>query len=502
MMDNAAVLKNNINTESVAQASDDTIVAQATAVGLGGVGIVRVSGAKSTVLNIISTILKTTLKPRYAYYGNFYNGEINNEILDKGLALYFPGPNSYTGEDVVEFHCHGGSVVIDSIINTILKVDSQIRVATPGEFTKRAWLNGKMDLAQVEAVSDLINATSKQAAQAAVNSLIGEFSNIINSFLQELIYLRVYIEAAIDFSDEQIDFIKQGEVKEKIALLKNKLNNIIAETKQGVILQEGVEIAIIGRPNAGKSSLLNALCRNEEAIVTDIPGTTRDIIKTHINIKTVPVTLLDTAGLRDSADVVEQKGVEKALLVLDKAQLILLLVDGSLPEYQDLSEEEIVEHELNNISNLKIKNKYTELFDKEKLVLIINKLDKISGSSGLYKLLIKNKLTAAKVSQHKTIFISAKQKEGIDSLEQEILNKIGFTQTSEGKFTARRRHLISLNQVENCLNTAQDLLNSNANQDIIAEELRLAQDYLANITGEFSSDDLLGNIFSSFCIGK
>ncbi len=489
-MDSLALL-NTVNIDSHTVPTDaavDTIVASATAVGMGGVAIVRVSGNKSAVLTLVNKILKTSLKPRYAYYGNFYNSQ--GVILDKGLALYFAAPNSYTGEHVLELHCHGGFIVINNIIEEIIGSDSNIRLAEPGEFTKRAWLNGKMDLAQVEAVADVINATSKQAAQAAVNTLVGEFSLIINTFLEELIHLRVYVEAAIDFSDEQIDFIRLGEIKERVLLLTDKLQKIIAQTKQGVIIQEGLDIVIAGRPNAGKSSLLNALCHSDEAIVTDIAGTTRDVIKTHISIKGVPVNLFDTAGIRQSDDRVEQEGIKKAIKAIDNAQLVLLLIDGSLPEYRNLSLDEIIEKEFENINYANLKSKYNDQVNKNDFILIVNKIDKVF------------RLSKIDPVNQDVLFISAKDKLGINELEDLILKKCGYLQTAEGRFTARRRHLISLNEVAVCLVKATELLNSDAYQDLIAEELRLAQEALASITGEFSSDDLLGNIFSSFCIGK
>lgn len=452
----------------------DSIVALATPVGVAGVAVIRVSGIKENILKLISVVTRkplNSIKQRYAYYTNFYNNK--NEVLDKGIALYFSGPNSYTGEDVIELHCHGGPVVVDRIITEILK--NNVRMAEPGEFTKRAWLNGKIDLAQVEAVSDLINATSEQAANSAIRTLNGEFSKIINDFLNELISLRVYIEAAIDFSDQEIDFIADGQVVVKLNELQNSVKQILAEAKQGVILQEGVTIAIAGEPNAGKSSLLNALCRKEEAIVTSIPGTTRDVIKTNLNIKGVPVSLVDTAGLRETDDIVEQEGIKRAYENIAKSDLILMVVDCT--EFFDME---------NKV--------YSELISKyqSKLCVVFNKIDILPGD---------NNFSLSNINLN-SVFVSAKQKIGMDILESFILEKIGYKQTNEGNFIARRRHLESLNKVKEALLNADSYLQTRQSLDLVAEELKNAQIYLGEITGEFTPDELLGNIFSSFCIGK
>lgn len=474
------------------QLMDETIIATATPAGFGGVAIVRISGSSSDILEIINNIIKKQIKPRYAYYGCFYKIDSDlNSIIDKGIALYFAAPNSYTGEDVLELHCHGGPVVVDLLITELLKLNTKlnIRLAEPGEFTKRAWLNGKMDLAQVEAVSDLISATSVQAAQSAVNTLNGKFSEIINDFLRQLIYLRTYVEAAIDFSDQEIDFIADGDVANKLDSLKNKISNIITETNQGVILQEGIDIVIIGEPNVGKSSLLNALCRREEAIVTAIPGTTRDVIKTNLNIKGVPVSLIDTAGLRITDDLVEQEGIKRACNNIEKAHFILLVFDISLNDKFNNKADIFIDEQLVNLK-AKINIDLEKYLDK--IIIVFNKIDKLSD-----KLSIKLSIDINNVVQ-----LSAKEGTGLDSLEKLILTKIGYRQTNEGKFIARRRHLESLKKVESSLLKCEDLLMCNMAQDLIAEELRQAQIYLGEITGEYSPDDLLGNIFSSFCIGK
>lgn len=486
--DNLALEQLNAGSDFSSDLLIDDIVALATPVGVAGVAVIRVSGIKKNILNLFTLITKKSicaLKPRYAYYTNFYNNK--NEILDKGIVLYFSGPNSYTGEDVLELHCHGGSVVVDRIISEILR--NKVRMAEPGEFTKRAWLNGKMDLAQVEAVSDLINATSEQAANSAINTLNGEFSKIINQFLGELVSLRVYVEAAIDFSDQEIDFIADGQVFAKLNELKNKIAQILDEAKQGVILQEGINIAIAGEPNAGKSSLLNALCRKEEAIVTSIPGTTRDVIKTNLNIKGVPISLVDTAGLRETEDIVEKEGIKRAYDNIASSDLILLVVDSSL--YFD--------KKIDFDDNLHGNKVYTDLISKyrDKLCVVFNKIDKLPENcdeSNWSKDLQKINLNS--------VFVSAKEKIGVNVLEDFILRKVGYKQTNEGKFIARRRHLESLNKVEQTLFCAESYLQAKESLDLVAEELRNAQVYLGEITGEFTPDELLGNIFSSFCIGK
>jgi tRNA modification GTPase len=493
------------------QLMDETIVATATPVGFGGVAIVRVSGSKTDIFNIANKILKITIKPRYAYYGIFY--KIDSEsILDKGIALYFSAPHSYTGEEVLEFHCHGGPIVTDLIISELLKLN--IRLAEPGEFTKRAWLNGKMDLAQVEAVSDLINATSIQAAQSAVNTLNGKFSEIIYSFLEQLIYLRTYVEAAIDFSDQEIDFIAGGEVANKLNILKQQIANIIAETNQGVLLQEGINVVIIGEPNVGKSSLLNALCRREEAIVTAIPGTTRDVIKTNLNIKGVPISLIDTAGLRVTDDLVEQEGIKRTYSNIEQADFILLVLDLNACDlslfksyYTSLlninSDDSDVLVLIRIIRELNLSSKVNIDLEKylNKIIIVFNKIDQLDKPI-LDSILASNKEQYNNNVSTNVIMLSAKASISIDYLENLILKKIGYKQTNEGKFIARRRHLECLKKVEQSLLQCDELLTQNMAQELVAEELRQAQIYLGEITGEYSPDDLLGNIFSSFCIGK
>lgn len=485
----------------------DAIVAQATAPGIGGVGIIRVSGCKIAIKDIANKILKLLPKARYAYYGDFLDS--NGHILDKGIALYFKAPNSYTGEEILEFHCHGGPIVIKRLITEIIK--HGVRHAEPGEFTKRAWLNGKMDLLQVESVCDLINAASEEAAQSAANTLSGRFSELINDFLHELTYLRTYVEASIDFSDEQIDFLSIGNVATKIDALEKKLNDILSTANQGVILTEGVKIVISGKPNAGKSSLLNALCKKEEAIVTAIPGTTRDLIKTKINIQGVPIELIDTAGVRDSDDVVEQQGVKKAIEVVKQADFLFLIIDGTLNNsiysgktfssnelIRKIAAQTFVTANSDGYVDLDI-DFIDKLLKQERVVLIVNKIDLLTQD------LVKENLEKTKINIIKDkniILISAKNNLGLNELEALILDKIGFKRTTEGNFTARSRHIESLKQVYSCLLRSKKLLVDCYNQDLIAEELKLAQDYLGAITGTYSSDELLGKIFSSFCIGK
>lgn len=467
----------------------DSIVALATPAGFGGVAIIRLSGPSADIFNVAEKILKKPkekIKPRYAHYGNFYvciDGE--QLVIDRGIAIYFESPNSYTGESVLELHCHGGPVVVDELIKEILKF--KVRLADPGEFTKRAWLNGKMDLTQVEAVSDLINATSTQALRSAVNSLNGEFAKLINNFLIELISFRTYVEASIDFSDQDIDFVEDGNVINGLNKLIQKIDEAFDATKQGVILQEGVKIAIAGKPNAGKSSLLNSLCRREEAIVTDIPGTTRDVIKTNLNIRGIPVSLVDTAGLRETTDVIEKQGIKKAFDNIDKADFVLMVVDASSEEPSQLKLSETID-----------KAKEQDVYKKHasKIILVLNKLENVT------KEFVSKFIRDGDFSDSSVVIVSAKFNKGIDKLEQVILNKVGFSQTNEGSFTARRRHLESIAKVKDSLLSARNYLNNKVAIDLIAEELRQAQVFLGEITGEYTPDDLLGSIFSSFCIGK
>ena len=441
----------------------ETICAIASAIGQSGIGIVRVSGplAKSTS----KKILQADLKPRYAYYGAFYD---QNNVIDKGVAIFFPGPNSYTGEDVVEFQGHGGTSVLRKILEKTMSLG--VRHAEPGEFSKRAFLNGKMDLIQAEAIQDLIQSNSEESALSAVRSLTGEFSIKINQVLSELISLRVFIEATIDFSDEEIDFIESHEVSNKLHTLKESLLDIQQTATQGAILRDGIHVAIAGKPNAGKSSLLNMLTKESSAIVTDIAGTTRDVLKETIHIDGMPIHIIDTAGLHDSDDVVEQEGIRRAHNEINNADIILLVFDSR-----------------DSKANLSI---LPDSVKNKPKILVRNKID-LAG----------HKSSVKKVGNITEISISAKNGDGIDTLRESLSEFAGLNSGIEGVFVARKRHLDAIEETLEFINSASSQLNSGSSE-LVAEDLRQAGMKLGQITGEFSSDDLLGEIFSSFCIGK
>ena len=406
------------------------------------------------------------MEPRYAYYGSFFDND--NNLIDKGVAISFPGPNSYTGEDVVEFQGHGGVSVIRKHLETIISLD--VRVAEPGEFTKRAFLNGKMDLVQAEAVQDLIQSSSEESALSAVRSLTGEFSEKINQILSELIALRVFVEATIDFSDEEIDFLESHEVSSKLYSLKLTLLNILESANQGAILRDGIHVAIAGKPNAGKSSLLNSLTKQPSAIVTDVAGTTRDVLKETIQIDGMPIHIIDTAGLHNSDNIIEQEGIRRAHTEINNADVVLLVYDAS-DKSVDLS-----------ILPESVK-------DKPKIV-IKNKIDLIGSKTGIQN-----------IQNNPEISISAKNGDGINIVRKALADFAGLNSNTEGVFLARKRHIIAINETLSFINSAISQLDGGASE-LVAEDLRQAGMHLGQITGEFSSDDLLGQIFSSFCIGK
>ncbi len=439
----------------------ETITAQVTPPGRGGVAIVRVSGP--LVPSIINTVLKQELTPRVAAYLPFYDH--NDIVLDEGLALFFPNPNSFTGEDVLELQGHGGPVVVDMILKRILALGA--RMARPGEFSERAFLNGKMDLAQAEAVADLIDAASSQAARLALRSLQGEFSRAIQAITEKLIHLRIYIEAAIDFTDEEIDFLADDKLMQQMRDVVMDLNQIQHDARQGSFLREGITAVIAGQPNVGKSSLLNRLSGKDIAIVTDIPGTTRDVLRDYILIDDMPMHIVDTAGLRDSDDVVEQEGMRRAHQEIAKADLVLYLQDASVPP-----------------------DVLPESAQKCPVIVVRNKIDLTSEEPSVMN------------GEVVTVSLSAKTGAGMDLLKQQIRNKVGCEQQTEGLYLARRRHLDALTRACHYVKEADRQLSSAKAGELAAEELRLAQLALSEITGEFTADDLLGRIFSSFCIGK
>ncbi len=451
---------------------NDTIVAQATAPGRGGVGILRVSGPHCEA--VAQAVLGKVPRLRYAEYLPFLDEQ--GQVLDQGIALLFKGPNSFTGEDVLELQGHGGPVVLDMLLRRILLLPG-IRTARPGEFSERAFLNDKLDLAQAEAIADLIEATSEQAARSALHSLQGDFSRRINELVEELIRLRIYVEAAIDFPEEEIDFLSDGKVAGDLYAVIDRLARVQQEARQGALLREGMKVVIAGRPNAGKSSLLNALAGRESAIVTEIAGTTRDVLREHIHIDGMPLHIIDTAGLRHTEDAVEKIGIERAWAEIAQADRVLFLVDGTTTQAVDPRQiwPEFVERLPAHIG----------------MTLVRNKAD-LTGEP----------LATSEEQGHPVYRISAKTGLGLDALRQHLKACMGYQGSVEGGFMARRRHLEAINHADEHLQLAREQLEVYAAGELVAEELRLAQEFLSEITGQFTSDDLLGRIFSSFCIGK
>ncbi len=444
----------------------ETIAAIATAPGRGGVGIVRVSGSKS--VEIAEAMLGHCPKVRQAEYLAF--NDANGEAIDTGIALYFQKPHSFTGEDVLELQAHGGPVVLDMLLKRVLSLGA--RIARAGEFSEQAFLNDKMDLAQAEAVADLIEAESEDAAKAALRSLQGEFSQTVHELVEKLIELRLYVEASLDFPEEEIDFLSDGIVSTKLDAIVTALEDVFRSARQGCLLREGMTLVIAGRPNAGKSSLLNQLAGRESAIVTDIPGTTRDVLREHIQIDGLPLHIIDTAGLRDSDDPVEQEGVRRAWLEIEQADRILLLLDDQHHEDDHLAiEDQLPAH----IGTTKV----------------FNKIDLSGRNAGIKE-----------TEQGIEIAVSAKTGEGLDLLKNHLKTCMGYEQSTQGRFMARRRHLDALEVAADHVATARHCLEALHAGELLAEELRQAQESLNEITGEFTSDDLLGRIFSSFCIGK
>lgn len=452
--------------------AQDTIVAQATPPGRGGVGIVRVSGPAAAA--VAEAVLGHCPAPRKAEYLPFK--DLHGELLDEGIALYFPGPNSFTGEDVLELQGHGGPVLIDMIVRAILDFPD-VRPARPGEFSERAFLNDKLDLTQAEAIADLIETTSEQAAKAALQSLKGEFSHRIDQLVDGVIHLRMYVEAAIDFPEEEIDFLSDGKVAGDLDAIIDQLHSIQAEARQGALLREGMRVVIAGRPNAGKSSLLNALAGRESAIVTAIAGTTRDVLREHIQIDGMPLHIIDTAGLRESPDEVEQIGIQRAWDEIRNADRVLFMVDASTTQ---ATHPEDIWPEF-----------FEQLPEHLPVTVIRNKSD-----------LTAEPIAIDEVSGIPVVHLSAKTGHGVELLREHLKHCVGYQATGEGHFMARRRHLDALDKAKQHLLLGQEHLEHALAGELLAEELRITQQHLNEITGEFTSDDLLGKIFGSFCIGK
>lgn len=443
----------------------DTIAAIATANGGAGIGVVRVSGP--AVPRIAQTLLGREAQPRYAHFAHFRDAA--GEIIDHGLLLYFPQPASFTGEHVLELQTHGSPVVLDSMLRRVCELGA--RLARAGEFSERAFLNGKLDLAQAEAVADLISARSQQAARAALRSLEGAFSRRVDALLEDLVALRVHIEAAIDFPEEEIDFLADPAIGQRLQALRGDLAALLGEVRRGVRLSDGISVAIVGRPNVGKSSLLNALAGESRAIVTAVAGTTRDALREMLDVDGVALELIDTAGLRETGDEVEREGVRRARAHLARADLALLVTDQA-----------------NARTDLALLD---EVPDTTPRLIAVNKIDLDDTAPA----------TQAQAGAD-WLWISAKTGAGLDTLRAHLKHFAGADGTTGGAFSARRRHLLALERTATHVNAAAGILADTAAGELAAEELHQAQQALGEVTGAFYPDDLLGAIFSSFCIGK
>ncbi|MBT5196747.1 MAG: tRNA uridine-5-carboxymethylaminomethyl(34) synthesis GTPase MnmE [Gammaproteobacteria bacterium] len=436
----------------------DTIAARATAPGRGGIGIIRVSGPG--VKEISRQILGEIPEPRLATYSDFSDDE---DVIDQGIALYFNSPGSFTGEDVLELQAHGGPVVLEMLLNRVISLGA--RIAAPGEFSQRAYLNDKMDLAQAEAIADLINSSTEAAARGAVRSLQGEFSTRINHLVAKVIELRIFVEASIDFPEEEIDFLSDERIEVQLAEVHQELDKVLDETSHGALLVEGASVVLMGKPNAGKSSLMNLLTGRETSIVTDIPGTTRDVVNETLQLDGIPLQLVDTAGIRESLDEIEAEGVKRALAAGEEADLVIAVVDASEPDAMKQAE---------------------SLLEDRRTVVVFNKIDLVADTD----LLIDG------------IQMSAKTGLGLQSLKDQLKKTLGLSLNVSSGFTARTRHIVALGYARDALVAARSLLVEQRAGELVAEELRVCQQNLSEITGVFTADDLLGEIFGSFCIGK
>lgn len=450
-------------------AGPDIIAAIATPPGRGGIGIIRISG--TDLKHFVKTLLGELPAPRHAALKSFKDAQ--NQIIDQGIALYFPAPHSYTGEDVLELQGHGGPAVMNLLLNRCLAMGA--RVAQPGEFTLRAYLNGKIDLIQAESIADLIEASTSEAARCAANSLQGHFSSKVHQLVDQLTELRMFIEASINFPEDDIDDLSRSPIQQKLHQIEIQFNEIFQAAQQGKILKEGIRIVLAGAPNVGKSSLLNQLAQDDVAIVTEIPGTTRDTIERTITIEGIVIYVTDTAGLRETSDIVEQKGIERTHAAIKNAHMVLWLIDNS-------EQSANIMHDMPN-----------QIPPNTPQIMVHNKIDLL------------NAMPRVEAHHHNTtIYLSAKTGEGIDLLRNEILKIVHWQHKteSEGLFMARQRHLEALTIAQIHLNNAQTFTTDETHLELLAEELRLVQSTLTSITGEFTADDLLSEIFSHFCIGK
>ncbi len=450
----------------------DTIAAIATGAGAGGVGIIRLSG--SHAFDIARAMTRKDPAPREARFARIRDSQ--GEELDQGLVILFPGPHSFTGEDVAELHCHGGPVLLRTILRECIALGA--RQAEPGEFSQRAFLNDKIDLVQAEAIADLINSSTEAAVRSATRSLSGMFSQRVDALLEQLIRLRVFIEAAIDFPEEEIDFIADSDVLQRLDHIGRMLDELLISARRGKTLRDGLKLVIAGAPNAGKSSLLNQLAEQDSAIVTDVPGTTRDVLREYIQIDGLPLHIVDTAGLRESPDIVEQEGIRRARNEMQSADRILLVIDASRYPTDEKVETLLAEHR-------------SDLPDNVPVTVLRNKCDLSGHQPSLHG------------SDHLTeLYLSAKSGAGIDLLRRHLIDSAGLGDSEASDFSARERHISALEECAEFLRQGRGQLVEHGAAELIAEDLRYAQESLGKITGRFSSDALLGEIFSSFCIGK
>lgn len=456
------------------RADADTIAAVATASGRGGIGIVRVSGPLVPV--ILERVCGVLPPPRHAHFCEFRDpvAPDDDAVIDHGIALFFPAPHSFTGEDVAELQGHGGAVITDMVLRCVLGLGA--RLARPGEFSERAFLNGRLDLAQAEAIADLIDSATEQAARNAMRSLQGAFSARIDELLERLVSLRSFVEASIDFPDEEIDFLSDGEVSRHLHALRDHLLTVRTTARNGVLVRDGITLVLAGRPNAGKSSIMNTLAGRDTAIVTAIPGTTRDVLREEIAIDGLPLHIIDTAGLHDSPDAVEQEGIRRARLEIERADHLLLIVDSSTGEDPQGVLEELFAGEQPRLPPVTV---------------VLNKCDLSGLEPGLVD---KNSPPA--------FALSALTAAGMPALRGHLKRLAGYHDVSAGDFSARRRHLDALDRCVGALDAGIAALDDYVAGELLAEHLRDAQQHLGEITGRFTTDDLLGRIFSSFCIGK
>jgi tRNA modification GTPase len=489
-------------TDDSTMISDAPIAAIATAPGRAGIGVVRVSGRDLSA--VVSALLGRALMPRHATYGPFLAGD--GSAIDQGIAIHFPAPHSYTGEDVFELQGHGGPVVLQLLLRRVLEAGEGIglRLAEPGEFTQRAFLNDKLDLAQAEAVADLIDASTEQAARSATRSLSGEFSAAVHALVDRLIELRTLVEATLDFPEEEIDFLEAADARGRLTRIRDDLHRLLANAQRGALLRDGLNVVLLGEPNVGKSSLLNALAGAEVAIVTEIPGTTRDRIAQAIQIEGVPLNVIDTAGLRETSDEVEQLGIARTWAEAARADVVVHMLDARGADTAGAAE---IERELAR-----------RLEKGVPIVRVYNKIDLAGTAPRLERAGSARTVAGRAVAGNETnddeicregdrsvssVWLSAKTGSGIDLLRALLLELAGWQPGGESTFIARERHLVALRATQGHVEAAESHARERAQQlDLFAEELRLAQDRLNEITGEFTADDLLGVIFSRFCIGK